>query len=102
MNTYRNWVLATALVISVAVNALQMGRAGGLARRAGQAERALRDVEEDRIKNLQMVIRHQRFMLTRFQLQLNALGNPALPFISPEDVERANRDDAETAPRPVS
>src|SRR5262245_34819602 len=88
---FPKWLMPAALVISIVFSGIQAVRASWLSQRASLAERALREAEEHQAKDLETIIRNQRYEITRFRLQLNALGNPVLPYISPEEVEVAEK-----------
>jgi hypothetical protein len=89
MSFLRKWCTPTTLFICLLVIAVQSVRATCMAYRARLAEQALRDVEQDKIKNLELIVGRQRWELNRLRLQIKELGSPSLPLVSPEDVDRA-------------
>ena len=100
MTGFPKWLMHTSLVTCVALFGIQAVRASRLSRQVGVAERARQEAEEYRVKSLEPIIRAQRYELLRFRLQLKALGNPPLPYIGPEELERAEREEITKTSRP--
>jgi len=93
MTGFPKWLWPTALVTCVTLTTIQTVRMSWLSHRVGLAERARQEAEEHQVKSLEPIIRAQRYELLRVRLQLKAMGNPPLPYISPEELEQAERED---------
>jgi len=75
MTEFRKWCTPTVLVVCLALNAIQAAVRVGSHTRSTSRNAPSRKRNSNQVKNLEPIIRNQRYELNRYRLQIKAIGN---------------------------